>query len=336
MTWKERRTVTILTTILLVLMAALLVVLGIRFREWRAAAEDGKQDGALTTVTDPDAYTALRYQNGTATLSFIRNEAGNWLWADDQDFPLDDAVIQEILGLLVNWKPQQTLTDSAAVEGAGLDEPVAELTASTAGGASTTVDFGKTTTDGSSYYVRLNGDESTAYIIADTLYQLISTPIYGMCRLPELPALEESRIQSVTLRGPVPEEGEAQITVLTTQQAAEGGAVSWRCDGANVTDDPTVRSLMEDLTALKFARCVDYAPSEEAAEICGFSAPAAEAEIIYTTESGTEAALTLTIGQRLADKSGRYTRLGGGEPIYLLETELLDPLMRVATSGLES
>ena len=37
MTWKERRTVTILSIILAVLAAALLVVLGIRYREHRAA-----------------------------------------------------------------------------------------------------------------------------------------------------------------------------------------------------------------------------------------------------------------------------------------------------------
>lgn len=39
MTWRERRIVTILATILLVLVAALLIVLGIRFREWRADRE---------------------------------------------------------------------------------------------------------------------------------------------------------------------------------------------------------------------------------------------------------------------------------------------------------
>ena len=39
MTWRERRIVTILTAIALALAAALLIVLGIRFRQWRAAQE---------------------------------------------------------------------------------------------------------------------------------------------------------------------------------------------------------------------------------------------------------------------------------------------------------
>ena len=160
MTWRERRIVTILATILLVLVAALLIVLGIRFREWRADREGADpSDGGAAPASG--AYTSLTYDNGTATLSFSQDEAGSWYWTADESFPLEDTVILEILDLLSSWKPQQTLTDEAALENSGLDEPSASLTASTADGTSTTVLFGKTTTDGTSYYVRLNGDEST-------------------------------------------------------------------------------------------------------------------------------------------------------------------------------
>ena len=213
MTWRERRIVTILATILLVLVAALLIVLGIRFREWRADREGADpSDGGAAPASG--AYTSLTYDNGTATLSFSQDEAGAWYWTADESFPLEDTVILEILDLLSSWKPQQTLTDEAALENSGLDEPSASLTASTADGTSTTVLFGKTTTDGTSYYVRLNGDESTVYIIADTLYQLMSTSIYDMCRLPELPALTDTQIRSVTIEGA----GENPISVVLTAQ----------------------------------------------------------------------------------------------------------------------
>ena len=54
MTWRERRIVTILTAIALVLAAALLIVLGIRFRQWRAASESGAAVGADGTGTAAD------------------------------------------------------------------------------------------------------------------------------------------------------------------------------------------------------------------------------------------------------------------------------------------
>ena len=90
MTWRERRIVTILTAIALVLAAALLIVLGIRFRQWRAASESGAAVGAdgTGTAADPAAYTALTYENGSTTLSFARDEAGQWAWTADGDFPL--------------------------------------------------------------------------------------------------------------------------------------------------------------------------------------------------------------------------------------------------------
>ncbi len=335
MTWQERRTVTILSTILAVLCAALLIVLGIRYQQNRDLPnqEDGTVPG---TVTDPSAITALTYENGSTTLSFSLNKAGAWIWDVDPDFPLDDTTITAILEQLSSWKPQQTITDSAVLADCGMSDPTASLTAATAQGTMTML-LGKATTDGNSYYMQLNNDESTAYIIADTLYQLLCTPIYDMCALPELPELPEDSIQSVTIRGAAPSEDARGITTVLTAQRPEGetGSTTWRSAGANVTDDETVRALLSDLEHLAFEKCIDYRPSDEAAEICGFVTPAAELEVDYTTDTGAEQTLLLTMGNALPDGSGRYTRLGADTTIYLLPTAALDPLMRISANGLE-
>jgi type II secretory pathway pseudopilin PulG len=340
MTWRERRIVTILSSILLILLAALLVVLGMRYKARRAAEED-ESTAAFAEITDPDNYTTLTYDNGSATLSFSRDGDGDWIWDGDAGFPLDDATLTSILDIVTNWAPQQILTDSDSLENSGVDEPTASLTAATAQGTETTLLFGKTTTDGDSWYVQRNGDAQTVYIISDTLYLLMQTPIYNMCRLPELPNLNTVEVRYVTIYGPdtTDEEGNTvsgPVTTLTAQQTDSSADVSWRCDGANVSYDPTVTELMQDLYSLSFSRCVDYRPSDEAVTICGFDAPAARVEINYADDSGAVQTLTLTIGNRLPDGSGRYTRMDGDEPISLLTTDLLDPLMRVAANGLEN
>lgn len=244
-------------------------------------------------------------------------------------------MIQQILDLLVNWAPQQTLTDEKALESSGLSEPTASLTAATDSGSASTVLFGRATTDGASYYARLNGDESTVYIIPGTLRELMNTPIYDMCRLPELPELSEADITEISLQGPAGADGTAAPATLLTAVSDEG-TVSWRSNGTNVTDDPTVRSLLEDVTALRVSKCVDYNPSEEAVAICGLDAPEAKLTLrFFTSASGAEGQLDLAVGARLPDKSGRYVQVGDDSTIYLLETALLDPLMRVAAAGLE-
>ena len=331
MTWQERRIVTFLSAVLMVLFAIVLVLLGVRYKENRAEKETAEQSGVSAPTDDPGAYTALSYETGSFSLSFSLDENGNWIWSDDPSFPLDDTTILGITSQLASWKPQQTVTDSDVLENAGFDQPNATLTASTSKG-STTLLFGRATTDGNSYYVRLNGDETTAYILPDTLYTLMSRPIYDMMELPELPKLTEDCLLSVTIQGPAKEDGSVgPATVLTAQQS--DGVTTWRSSGANITDDPTVRALMEDLTALTITKCVDYHPSDEAASICGFDSPTAQVTIRYTAES--EQTLALTIGSRLADGSGRYVRLGDDSTIYFLPTETLDPLVPVAVNGLE-
>ena len=335
MTWKERRTITILSSILLILVIALLIVLGVRYRQSRETPADSTEASGDALLTDDDEYTSLSYYNGSATLSFSLDEEGNWIWADDPGFPLDDATVTAITDLLVSLKPQQTILEPEPLDTYGLDDPTATLTATGDTAGDLTLALGKTTTDGDSYYMQMNGDESTIYIIADTLYQYMCTPIYDMMRLPELPDLSQEHLRSVSIQGYSydGEKRESTITVLTAQD--DNGAVTWRSNGANVTSDETVQALLEDLAHLAFDRCVDYRPSDDASVLCGSEQPAAQLKVFYTTPSGTDQTLTLTIGQPLLDGSGRYVWMDDDTTIYYLPTAALDPMMRISVSGLE-
>ena len=57
--------------------------------------------------------------------------------------------------------------------------------------------------------------------------------------------------------------------------------------------------------------------------------------MFYTTASGADQTLTLTIGQPLLDGSGRYVWMDDDTTIYYLPTAALDPMMRISVSGLE-
>ncbi|MDD3346093.1 DUF4340 domain-containing protein [Oscillibacter sp.] len=335
MTWKQRRTITVLSTILAILLAALLIVLGMKYRESLAAKSDPAAQAAKNAAAANSKYSALSYSNASTALSFSLREGGVWVWTDDPAFPLNDATVTSILETLSSLTPQQTISDPDTPESYGLDVPTATLTATVAADQSTvSVSFGKATTDGASYYAMMNGDSSTVYIFADTLFSYLHVPIYDMMVLPELPALKQEGLVSVTLQGPASEAGDGPLTVLLSQHAdGDGGAVTWLLDTKDVTDNASVQALLEDLTGLSLARCVDYRPSGEAASICGLDSPAAQAAIVYQTGGGEET-LRLTVGNPLPDGSGRYVRVGEDPSIYLLETAALDPLMRIAASGL--
>ena len=332
MTWSERRIVTVLSTILVILCGALLIVLGIRYRENRDSQQEDAPVLSTEGTEDPSVFSALTYYNGSTTLSFSRDESGAWIWSDDPAFPLNDSTIASITDLLTDWSPLETITDSEVIADIGLDEPDANLTATTASGTMSLL-FGKKTDTG--YYVRLNKDESTAYLIDPSLYDLMCIPIYDMYVLPELPVLQEDSIQAIVITGATTEDRAAGLsTVLTAQRADNDDATSWRSNGANVTDDSYVRALLADLKSLHFVKCVLYRPSEEAAAICGFDNPA-KISVTYTAETGSDSSLDLVIGAPLPDGSGRYVRLGEDSTIYLLPTDALDPLMHISAVGLD-
>lgn len=336
MTWKQRRTITILSTILTLLMIALLIVLGMKYRQSRAAKTDPAAQAAQNAADAGSLYSALSYQNGSSTLSFSLQEGGVWVWSDDTDFPLDDATVTAILQTLSSLTPQQTITSPDTPESYGLDVPSATLTATVAADQSTqTISFGKATTDAKSYYAIKNGDASTVYIFDSTLFQYLNVPIYSMMALPALPALTADNLRRVVLQGAATAEGDGPLIELKAQRPAKTFAdAAWFLGQEDVTQNTAVQALLEDLSTLALTRCVDYRPSAEAASICGFDSPAAQLTVSYQAGGETEETFSLTVGSPVPDGTGRYVRIGEDPSIYLLLTAALDPMMRLAANGL--
>ena len=323
----QKKTLLILLAVVVLLAAALLIIRAIKTRSAQEAEEAAAAEEAASIITEEAAYSSLTYDNGTTTLSFALDEEGNWTWADDPEFPLDDSTVTAIVNLLTSLKPQQTITDGDTLEAYGLDQPFSTLTATSPEGETLTIDLGNTTTDGNSYYMLMNGQESPVYIIADTLYTYMSKAIYDMCDLPDLPLLTEDRIQSVTIAGT------ESLTLIPDQEEDSDGnvTVTWTSGGEDVTE--AAADLIGELEALTVTKCVDYKPTDEAVSICGFDEPV-KVTLVYLTDSGTEQTLTLEIGAENLDGDGYYVRLDDDTTIYQMDLDDVDALLAAAQSGL--
>lgn len=326
--WKQARRNRFLSVILLVLVTAVLVVGGYRWRQLRQVAQVVTPDGeVITESVTQHKYDSLAYKCAGRTLSFaVDAQSDRWQWTDDPEFPLDSAVVEEICTTLANLRPQQTLAPEESVESYGFTEPVASITAA-AGDEALTVVFGRATTDGTSRYAMVNGDEETVYIFDDAILELLSVPIHDMATLPKLPALTASTLDSLTIHGTVD-------TILSAQRSEGDTEATWRSGGANVTSVPEVKALLADLEQLSVAKCVIFRPSEEAAEICGFTDTAITLKADHHS-GGEDQQFTLTVGAVILDGSGRYVRLNDAETIYQMDGSLLDAVLALAETGLE-
>ena len=142
MDWRQRRTVTILSGILAVLFAAVLIILGIRYQASRPEPQEDQEEAGIMEQAD---HSALSYYNGTVTLSFALDEEGNWVWADDPKFPLNDATVTTLLKQLAELKPQQILTPEPEEDLAtyGLDTPAATISATQENGSTISLELGR-------------------------------------------------------------------------------------------------------------------------------------------------------------------------------------------------
>ena len=182
----------------------------------------------------------------------------------------------------------------------------------------------------------MTGQESPVYIISNSLYTEMTKTIYDMCDLPELPDLTEENIQSVTIEGaastllrPINRE-----TSTDEETGEETVSITWAAGGEDVTGNADTASLLAELGALTLTKCVDYKPTDEAAELCGFDDPLATVTGLYLDETGQEQTRVLTFGSENLDQTGYYVQLGEDSTIYQMDTSSVDTILSVAESGL--
>ena len=339
----QKRLLKLLGTVVLVLVI-LLVIVNLVKKHNAEEEQNAASSAAANTVTDNDAqYTSLIYNNGTATLSFAQDEEGNWYWVDDVDFPLDQNYILKILNTITGLHPQQAITGGDALADYGLEEPAMTLTASAENGDTLTLNLGNQVTGGSgSYYLYIAGDETTIYVVSNTLATQLELSIYDMMQMPDLPVISEEDFNSIAVQGAV----ETLLTAYVDRPDTQGDSsadisgesgdvtVTWRSSGADVTDNDTVRNLISTMAALTLTRCEDYGPSDEAVTICGFDAPTATVTAEYLDDTGTEQTLTLFVGNITAAEDGYYVRVNDDTTIYSMSSDSLATILSVAASGL--
>lgn len=259
--------------------------------------------------TDPDTLVCT---NGNKTLRFHK-EDGKWVWLDDTEFPLDESYVQELLDTLHGLEALVPIASAGELAEYGLESVKVYVLLRDPSGSETCFYLGKAADDG--YYMYDGTVEHGIYIAPTTLMQQISRSIYDMALLPTLPKLTLSNITAMTVTAG---EVEQQFTVKDGK---------WYLDQADVTEKMT--AVTDALGRLAVAGCVDYRPSSGAAGICGLTKDAAVLTVSYQNNM----VFSLTIGLQRNDH-GYYATVNEDSTIYLLPTELAQPLLSLAKDGL--
>ena len=293
------------------LLAALTLLCGCGKKEAQPQQED-----MAVNIVPVEGVTALELCDGEVTLRFARTD-DTWHWVDDGTFPLDQDAVAALLALPSSLAAAEPVQGQGELSGYGLETPKKYVTA-TADGADSTIYVGSQTSDGHWYVLTPDG---VVRLAAQADGEALSRSIYDMAVLPELPAITEENLISLTLTGA---EGK-QVTFSVDESGVR------RSGARDVTEKTAL--LVDELGKLAVTACVDYDPADGAAAVCGLDVPEAILAVNYVNAHGGDGALTLTVGGSTGD-GGRYVTLNGDATIYRMEETGLAQVLTLAALGL--
>ena len=321
MTYRMKRLLEILVVLLLVFAVVYFAIRSWNSAQAKKAAEAAQSGEGSATAA---GISAITYNNGSATLSFKKNDAGEWIWSEHEDYPLDTGYIEELASAISGISPTTTIEsgEGEALDAYGLDSPAATVDATRSDGSVLSLQLGNATDQGT-YYMKY-ADSDTVYVIAATIWNDISRSIYDMYSLESFPALSASNISTVTIEGET-------TSIYTVRKEGEGDQAKylWYNGAANVNDDETVQSMAEELSSLAFSSCVLWDPLKDSTELCGLAEPAVTLRVAYTDENARESTLTLYFGGA-ADENAWYVRWDDSTTIYSISKDSVAAIMTLA------
>ena len=278
----------------------------------------GRQSNPMGTVVVGEVEaassakaTAVSYSDGTVVTRFILDENGTWRWAEDTSLPLQEGAVQEVLdgvAILSQLKPLANIDEISAY---GLESPTRYVAVSYSDDTKA-VFYLNYQDKGELWYMR-TADTTKVYIAPTEVCQLTTRGVYDMMQLPSLPELTEDNIKNITVK-----QGEESV-VLTYKDGV------W-FHGYNPAG--TKQAVIDAVMGLEIAKCIDYAPAEGAAAVCGLTEPAATVAVKYVNTVGVETEETITIGDYRESMDGYYAQINGDSAIYLLAAEAVEPILK--------
>lgn len=301
--------------------------------------QEAIRSGTTTVLTlDTSTATALSWEYAGNSFSFHKD--GQWVYDDDEAFPVDQAEIGTLLGQFEQFTADFTIEDAQDLSQYGLDDPTCTIHIETADG-SYDILLGDYSQMDQQRYISIG--DGNVYLASSDPLDVYNVLLAGLIRNDETPDFDG--VTAIRFTG-------ADNYTVTYQ--ADSNATYSEDDvyftklGSQTLalDTARVNSYLSTITYLNLTDYVTYTADEDALAIYGLDDPELTVSVDYTVtdEDGTEQTETFSLSlsrdpeQREKNNDDEdvtaYVRIGDSAIIYQITADEYTSLMAATRNDL--
>lgn len=271
---KRAKRLYILLGVLAVLTVAAIAV--IRREEHK---EKIKDSGEIILQIPYESVTALSWENESGSLSFHRGEDGSWTYDEDENFPVSEEKIKELLNPFEEFYAAFVIEEAEDYSQYGLNDPVCTIRMET-GEKKLEIKLGNFSNMDSQRYVSIG--DGKAYLVKDDPLNYFDAVLKDMLKQDEIPELET--VSSLRFTGPETYEAVRREDSRASYSSED---IYFKKDGGNLLplDPVQVDGYIKTLQNLDLSDYASYYVSEEEWGTYGLDAPELSLEADYTFEN---------------------------------------------------
>ena len=301
--------------------------------------QEAIRSGTTTVLTlDTSTATALSWEYAGNSFSFHKD--GQWVYDDDEAFPVDQVEIGTLLGQFEQFTADFTIEDAQDLSQYGLDDPTCTIHIETADG-SYDILLGDYSQMDQQRYISIG--DGNVYLASSDPLDVYNVLLAGLIRSDETPDFDG--VTAIRFTG-------ADNYTVTYQ--ADSNATYSEDDvyftklGSQTLalDTARVNSYLSTITYLNLTDYVTYTADEDALAIYGLDDPELTVSVDYTVtdEDGTEQTETFSLSlsrdpeQREKNNDDEdvtaYVRIGDSAIIYQITADEYTSLMAATRNDL--
>ena len=328
---------------IVILLILIGVYIGLKVAGPKEKEEQTEEKEITAFEVEVENISQVSIENDGVLYTFVKEE-DTWKYAEDENLPLNQDIISNIISGLTSVKAQRELTDVENFADYGLSEPKLRATITAKNNEQTVLNFGDDNEAVSGTYMS-RGNNEKIYLVNSSLKTDLQFEKNDLAKMEELPQIAVGNIKKIEIS--------SESGVKTLQEEEVGGLWTlYKEDGSQVSVDTSkVNDYMNYFSRLSLMKFISYDISDLSAY--GLDNPK-KITVSYEEEQESEDASEETKGEDAeeepimvakefvlligsTDEDGNYyVKTADSSYIYIMAAATVEEIMNLASEELVS